>query len=112
MTTLYLVGLGADNHLAAVGLERPKADCRAALPAHPLFAYFFGSAFAVIAPRILDKFKLLLIQAMGSSEGGNVSQSFASGRNKIGSPGLPWGFDPRSSIGRALNYQRTNRASF
>ena len=44
----------------------------------------------------LDKFQLPLIQAMGSSEGGNVfSNPVPPGTNKIGSPGLPWGFEAR-----------------
>ena len=44
----------------------------------------------------LDKFKLPLIQAMGSSEAGNVfSNPAPPGTNKIGSPGLPWGFETK-----------------
>lgn len=44
----------------------------------------------------LDKFKLLLIQAMGCSEGGNVfSNPLPPKKNKIGSPGFPWGFDAK-----------------
>ncbi len=39
----------------------------------------------------LDKFELLLIQAMGCSEGGNVfSNPLPPRKNKIGSPGVPW----------------------
>ena len=39
-------------------------------------------------------FRLLLIQAMGSSEGGNIfSNPLPPLENKIGSPGLPWGFE-------------------
>ena len=44
----------------------------------------------------IDKFQLPLIQAMGSSEAGNVfSNPVPPGVNKIGSPGLPWGFEAR-----------------
>jgi amino acid adenylation domain-containing protein len=44
----------------------------------------------------LDRFPLLLIQGMGSSEGGNVfSNPLPPGENKIGSVGLPTGFDIR-----------------
>lgn len=44
----------------------------------------------------LEKFKPLLIQAMGCSEGGNVfSNPLPPGKNKIGSPGFPWGFEAR-----------------
>jgi surfactin family lipopeptide synthetase A len=44
----------------------------------------------------LQKFELLLIQAMGCSEGGNVfSNPLPPGKNKIGSPGFPWGFEAR-----------------
>jgi amino acid adenylation domain-containing protein len=44
----------------------------------------------------LDKFDLLLIQAMGSTETGNIfSNPLPPGENKIGSPGLAWGFETR-----------------
>jgi len=61
---------------------------------------FFRSSSAPLAPSLhrqfLDKFKLPLIQAMGSTEGGNVfSNPVPPGVNKIGSPGLPWGFETR-----------------
>jgi amino acid adenylation domain-containing protein len=59
---------------------------------------FLRSSSAPLAPSLhrefLDKFPLLLIQAMGSSEAGNIfSNPQAPGKNKIGSPGLPWGFE-------------------
>jgi amino acid adenylation domain-containing protein len=61
---------------------------------------FFRSSSAPLAPTLhqqfLDKFKLPLIQAMGSTEGGNVfSNPVPPGANKLGSPGLPWGFETR-----------------
>ena len=79
----------------------PKADSRAACFER---IRFLRSSSAPLSPALhrefLDKFKLPLIQAMGSSEGGNVfSNPVPPGVNKIGSPGLPWGFDIRI-IGR------------
>ena len=61
---------------------------------------FFRSSSAPLSPTLhrqfLDKFELPLLQAMGSTEGGNVfSNPVPPGKNKIGSPGLPWGFDTR-----------------
>ena len=61
---------------------------------------FLRSSSAPLAPSLhrefLEKFKLLLIQAMGSSEAGNVfSNPLPPGENKIGSPGLPWGFEAK-----------------
>jgi amino acid adenylation domain-containing protein len=59
---------------------------------------FLRSSSAPLAPSLhrefLAKFPLLLIQAMGSSEGGNIfSNPLPPRENKIGSPGLPWGFE-------------------
>lgn len=59
---------------------------------------FMRSSSAPLSPSLhqefIDKFGLPLIQAMGSSEAGNVfSNPVPPGQNKIGSPGLPWGFD-------------------
>ncbi|HTU33736.1 MAG TPA: AMP-binding protein, partial [Candidatus Acidoferrum sp.] len=61
---------------------------------------FLRSSSAPLAPSLhrefLDKFNLLLIQAMGCSEGGNVFSNPQPPRaNKIGSPGLPWGFETK-----------------
>ena len=75
----------------------PKADSRAAGFER---IRFLRSSSAPLSPALhrefLDKFKLPLIQAMGSSEGGNVfSNPVPPGVNKIGSPGLPWGFETR-----------------
>ena len=61
---------------------------------------FIRSSSAPLSPSMqrefLDKFELLLIQAMGSSEGGNVfSNPLPPGENKIGTPGLAWGFETR-----------------
>jgi amino acid adenylation domain-containing protein len=61
---------------------------------------FFRSSSAPLSPllhqQFLDKFNLPLIQAMGSTEGGNIfSNPVPPGENKIGSPGLPWGFEAR-----------------
>jgi amino acid adenylation domain-containing protein len=59
---------------------------------------FFRSSSAPLAPALhcqfLDKFQLPLLQAMGSTEGGNVfSNPQPPAKNKIGSPGLAWGFE-------------------
>ena len=61
---------------------------------------FFRSSSAPLSPtlhhRFLEKFNLPLLQAMGSTEGGNVfSNPLPPGGNKIGSQGLPWGFETR-----------------
>lgn len=61
---------------------------------------FFRSSSAPLSPTLhrqfLEKFNLPLLQAMGSTEGGNVfSNPQPPGKNKIGSPGLPWGFETR-----------------
>jgi amino acid adenylation domain-containing protein len=61
---------------------------------------FFRSSSAPLAPALqqqfLDKFPIPLLQAMGSTEGGNVfSNPQPPAKNKIGSPGLPWGFEAR-----------------
>jgi amino acid adenylation domain-containing protein len=61
---------------------------------------FVRSSSAPLSPaqqhEFLDKFDLLLIQAMGSSEAGNIfSNPLPPGENKIGSPGLAWGFETR-----------------
>jgi amino acid adenylation domain-containing protein len=73
----------------------PKADQRG--PAFQRIR-FLRSSSAPLAPSLhrefLAKFPLLLIQAMGSSEGGNIfSNPLPPSENKIGSPGLPWGFE-------------------
>jgi amino acid adenylation domain-containing protein len=75
----------------------PKAESRAACFGR---IRFLRSSSAPLSPSLhrefLDKFNLPLIQAMGSSEGGNVfSNPVPPGVNKIGSPGLPWGFETR-----------------
>jgi len=61
---------------------------------------FLRSSSAPLSPSLhrefVDKFNLPLIQAMGSSEAGNVfSNPVPPGTNKIGSPGLPWGFETK-----------------
>jgi amino acid adenylation domain-containing protein len=61
---------------------------------------FLRSSSAPLAPSLhrefIAKFPILLIQAMGSSEGGNIfSNPLPPAQNKIGSPGLPWGFEVR-----------------
>ncbi len=61
---------------------------------------FLRSSSAPLSPaqhrEFLNKFDLLLIQAMGSSEAGNIfSNPLPPGENKIGSPGLAWGFETR-----------------
>ena len=75
----------------------PKAENRAAAFQR---IRFLRTSSAPLSPSLhrefLDKFKLPLIQAMGSSEAGNVfSNPVPPGANKIGSPGLPWGFETK-----------------
>jgi len=75
----------------------PKAASRAEAFAR---IRFLRSSSAPLSPSLhrefIDKFHLPLIQAMGSSEAGNVfSNPVPPGVNKIGSPGLPWGFEAR-----------------
>lgn len=75
----------------------PKAAKRA--PAFERIR-FLRSSSAPLSPSLhrafMEKFGLLLIQAMGSSEGGNVfANPLPPRENKIGSPGLPWGFELR-----------------
>ncbi|HEX4183771.1 MAG TPA: condensation domain-containing protein [Caulobacteraceae bacterium] len=75
----------------------PKADSRAEAFAR---IRFLRASSAPLSPALhqefLDKFNLPLIQAMGSSEAGNVfSNPAPPGRNKVGSPGLPWGYELR-----------------
>ena len=75
----------------------PKAHTRAAAFQR---VRFLRSSSAPLSPSLhrefLDKFKLPLIQAMGSSEAGNVFSNPVPPRtNKIGSPGLPWGFEAK-----------------
>ncbi len=75
----------------------PRADSREAAFQR---IRFLRSSSAPLSPSLhrefLDKFKLLLIQAMGSTEGGNIfSNPQPPGENKIGSPGLPWGFETK-----------------
>ena len=75
----------------------PKAESRAAAFKR---IRFLRTSSAPLSPSLhrefLDKFKLPLIQAMGSSEAGNVfSNPVPPGKNKIGSPGLPWGFETK-----------------
>jgi amino acid adenylation domain-containing protein len=75
----------------------PKAESRAEAFAR---IRFLRSSSAPLSPSLhrefIEKFHLPLIQAMGSSEAGNVfSNPVPPGVNKIGSPGLPWGFEAR-----------------
>ena len=77
-----------------VDWEDPKKDCREAAFQR---IRFFRSSSAPLSPALhrqfLDKFNLPLLQAMGSTEGGNVfSNPQPPAKNKIGSPGLAWGF--------------------
>jgi amino acid adenylation domain-containing protein len=75
----------------------PKADQRAESFAR---IRFMRSSSAQLSPSLhrefLEKFKLPLIQAMGSTECGNIfCNPVPPGENKIGSVGLPWGFEAR-----------------
>ena len=77
--------------------QDPRAESRRIRPQEdPFLSFFLGAAVAFIAPRVPGKIRFLLIQAMGSSEAGNVfSNPQPPGENKIGSPGLAWGFETR-----------------
>jgi amino acid adenylation domain-containing protein len=75
----------------------PKAESRASCFQR---IRFLRTSSAPLTPSLhhefIEKFKLPLIQAMGSSEAGNVfSNPVPPGTNKIGSPGLAWGFETR-----------------
>lgn len=77
--------------------QDPRAESRRS--AHKRIR-FLRSSSAPLSPSLhrefLNKFELLLIQAMGSTETGNVfSNPLPPGENKIGSPGLAWGFETR-----------------
>jgi amino acid adenylation domain-containing protein len=73
----------------------PKAEDRAAAFQR---IRFLRSSSAPLSPSLqrefVQKFKLPLLQAMGSTEAGNVfSNPVPPGTNKVGSPGLLWGFE-------------------
>lgn len=73
----------------------PKANDRAAAFQR---IRFLRSSSGPLSPSLhrefIQKFELPLIQAMGSTEAGNVfSNPVPPGTNKIGSPGLLWGFE-------------------
>lgn len=94
--------------------QDPRADKRGAAFQR---IRFLRSSSAPLAPSLhrefLDKFSLLLIQAMGSSEAGNIfSNPLPPRENKIGSTGLPWGFEPKSSMARAWKYHRGSPGKF
>jgi amino acid adenylation domain-containing protein len=77
--------------------EDPRADRRGAAFQR---IRFLRSSSAPLSPSLhrefLDKFPLLLVQAMGSTEAGNIfSNPLPPGENKIGSAGLPWGFEAK-----------------
>ena len=77
--------------------EDPKAGHRTEALAR---IRFFRSSSAPLSPALqrqfMEKFSVPLLQAMGSTEGGNVfSNPVPPSKNKIGSPGLPWGFETR-----------------
>jgi amino acid adenylation domain-containing protein len=77
--------------------QDPRADQREAAFRR---IRFLRSSSAPLAPSLhrefLGKFDVLLIQAMGSSECGNVfSNPLPPRENKVGSAGLPWGFELR-----------------
>ena len=75
----------------------PKAESRRAAFER---IRFLRTSSAPLSPSLhrefIEKFKLPLIQAMGCTEGGNVfSNPVPPGENKIGSPGLVWGFESK-----------------
>ena len=72
---------------------------------------FLRSSSAPLAPSLhrefLDKFNLLLIQAMGSSEAGNIfSNPLPPARTRSDRQACLGGSRPRSSIARASKYRR------
>src|SRR5271165_2306496 len=80
-----------------VNWNDPRADQREATFQR---IKFMRSSSAPLSPSLhrefLDKFPVPLLQAMGSTEGGNVfSNPLPPRKNKIGSPGLAWGFETR-----------------
>ncbi len=84
--------------------QDPRADKRGAAFQR---IRFLRSSSAPLAPSLhrefLDKFSLLLIQAMGSSEAGNIfSNPLPPRENKIGSTGLPWGFETKIVDGEGV----------
>lgn len=84
--------------------QDPRADQRGATFQR---IRFLRSSSAPLAPSLhrefLDKFPILLIQAMGSSEAGNIfSNPLPPAQNKIGSTGLPWGFETKIINARGL----------
>jgi amino acid adenylation domain-containing protein len=84
--------------------QDPRADNRGAAFQR---IRFLRSSSAPLAPSLhrefLDKFNLLLIQAMGSSEAGNIfSNPLPPRENKIGSTGLPWGFETKIVNGEGV----------
>jgi oxalate---CoA ligase len=92
----------------------PKAASRAAAFRR---IRFLRSSSAPLSPSLhrefLDKFHLPLIQAMGSSEAGNVfSNPVPPGANKIGSPVCPGGSRRGSSTGRAWKCRAASMARF
>ena len=92
----------------------PKAESRAAAFQR---IRFLRTSSAPLSPSLhrefLDKFKLLLLQAMGSSEAGNVfSNPLPPAANKIGSPGLPWGFETKIIDRDGSNCRRANLVKF
>jgi amino acid adenylation domain-containing protein len=80
-----------------VDWKDPKVDQRKSMLKQ---IRFLRSSSAPLSPSLqrefISKFDLLLIQAMGSSEAGNIfSNPLPPAENKIGTPGLAWGFDTR-----------------
>ncbi len=84
----------------------PKSDTRAEAFKRIRFLRSSSAPLSASLHReFIEKFKLPLLQAMGSTEAGNVfSNPVPPGVNKIGSPGLPWGFEARiiDAAGRPL----------
>ncbi|MGD0907207.1 MAG: amino acid adenylation domain-containing protein [Candidatus Acidiferrales bacterium] len=77
--------------------DEPRFDCREAAFKR---IRFLRTSSAPISPSLhrefMKKFHLPLIQAMGSSEGGNVfSNPLLPCENKVGSVGLPTGFETK-----------------
>ena len=87
---LHLVGVGPDDHFATPGLEGPKSrEPGSLLPAHPIFAHFFGAALTIVASRVYWK-----IQAAAHPSDGiigsrqRVFESSASGHEQNWIAGL------------------------
>ena len=84
--------------------------------ANPLHAVLLGTAGASLHRAFEEKFGIVLLEAMGSTEcGGNVfTNPLPPGKDKIGTPGRPYGFETRivSPEGRRSPREIRAKSSF